>query len=76
MGELITGRYPDEYGLIARSPDGAIPPGTMVRRNPGDPSCPACLSSPDGYCREHPEFSYVPAAETKTKTKTEAGDDG
>jgi hypothetical protein len=53
----------DEYGLAARSPDGVIAPGTLVHRNPGDPSCEECQESPDGYCREHPEFWTVPGPE-------------
>jgi hypothetical protein len=50
----------DEYGLAARFPGGVIPPGTLVRRNPGDRPCAACLESPDGFCGEHPEFYSEP----------------
>jgi hypothetical protein len=54
-------RWPDELGLTARYGSSDFPPGTLVRRNPGDPSCPACMEAADGYCREHPEFYVVKA---------------
>jgi hypothetical protein len=58
----MPGPVPDAYGLAARSPDGVIPPGTLVRRNPGEEEdCAACLASPAGLCKDHPEFYVIPA---------------
>jgi hypothetical protein len=57
--------YPDEAGLRARflpgpvdPPDGEEPRPLWVtaRRDPGDPSCQACVGSPTGFCAEHPEL--------------------
>ena len=54
-------RWPDEAGLRARF-GAELPPGTVVRRNPGEESsCEDCMASPDGYCKAHPEFWIVKA---------------
>jgi len=61
---VTSAAWPDDAGLAARyeSQDSEIPPWSMRRRVPGDPSCPACVDSPAGFCRDHPELWREPAS--------------
>jgi hypothetical protein len=72
----MSGHPPDRAGLEARFPDGVIPPGTLVRRNPGDPSCPACQASPTGFCAEHPEYRREPGRPAIALTRPPGDGDG
>jgi hypothetical protein len=63
---VAPGPYPDDAGVRARQLDGPVdppsrdrPPGRKrPRRDPGDPSCEACVNSATGSCEAHREFYF------------------
>lgn len=82
---VTPGPYPDDAGVRTRLVGGPVDPPSRERapgrpkqrRDPGDPSCEACVSSPTGHCEAHREYhhEYDPLASLGMRARDQTPDE-